>query len=70
MPAAVPHTSTYTLNNAPLPYLLTLASLGLEAAARGSRAVAEGVNTYQGRCVYQAVAESQRREYVPLETLL
>jgi alanine dehydrogenase len=70
MPAAVPHTSTYALNNATLPYLLTLANHGVEAAARGSRAIAEGVNTYQGQCVYQAVAEAQGREYVPLETLL
>ena len=66
MPAAVPHTSTFALNNATLPYLLTLANKGLEAAARRSRAIAEGVNTYQGKCVYRAVAESQGREFTDL----
>ncbi len=70
MPAAVPHTSTFALNNATLPYLLTLANKGLEAAARASRAIAEGVNTYQGHCVYQAVADSQGRPYTPLASLL
>ena len=70
MPAAVPHTSTFALNNATLPYLLTLANKGLEEAARGSRAIAEGVNTYKGKCVYQAVAESQGRLYTPLAEML
>ncbi|MBI2686239.1 MAG: alanine dehydrogenase [Acidobacteria bacterium] len=70
MPAAVPHTSTFALNNATLPYLLTLANKGLEAAARGSRAIAEGVNTYKGHCVYEAVAESQNRTYTLLDGLL
>jgi alanine dehydrogenase len=70
MPAAVPHTSTFALNNATLPYLLTLANKGLEAAARENAAIAEGVNTYQGECVYQAVADSQGRTYTPLSNLL
>ena len=70
MPAAVPHTSTYALNNATLPYLLTLANSGLEAAARASRPIAEGINTYNGHCVYQAVADSQSRPFTPLASLL
>jgi alanine dehydrogenase len=70
MPAAVPHTSTFALNNATLPYLLTLANKGLEEAARSNPAIAEGVNTYQGKCVYQAVADSQGRVYTPLAELI
>jgi alanine dehydrogenase len=70
MPAAVPHTSTFALNNATLPYLLTLAGKGLDEACRASRAIAEGVNTYKGHCVYRAVAESQGRAYTPLAGLL
>jgi len=70
MPAAVPHTSTFALNNATLPYLLTLANKGLEEAARTSRAITEGVNTYKGKCVYAAVAESQGRHYTPLAEML
>jgi alanine dehydrogenase len=59
MPAAVPHTSTFALTNATLPYLLQLANQGLERACETSRAIYEGVNTYQGHIVYAAVAESQ-----------
>lgn len=70
MPAAVPHTSTFALNNATLPYLLTLANKGLEAAARASRPIAEGINTYKGKCVYQAVAVDQGRTYTALSDLL
>src|SRR5580700_1736564 len=39
MPAAVPHTSTFALNNATFPYLLKLANRGLEAACTHSAAV-------------------------------
>jgi len=70
MPAAVPHTSTFALTNATLPYLLTLANKGLESAAKSSRAIAEGVNTYRGKCVYRAVAESQGREFTDLGGLI
>lgn len=70
MPAAVPHTSTFALNNATFPYLLQLATHGLEAACRRSAAIAEGVNTYKGQVTYRAVAESQNREYRELQTLL
>lgn len=63
MPAAVPHTSTFGLNNATLPYLLQLANLGLECACERSQALAEGVNTYAGNVIYPAVAESQNRTW-------
>lgn len=70
MPAAVPHTSTFALNNATFPYLLQLASHGLEAACAHNSAIAEGVNTYKGQVTYRAVAESQGREYRELKSLL
>src|SRR5487761_2088543 len=56
MPAAVPHTSTFALNNATFPYLLELANRGLKGACDHSNAILEGVNTYDGHIVYQAVA--------------
>ena len=59
MPAAVPHTSTFALTNATFPYLMQLANKGLEKACGTSKAVCEGVNTYQGHITYPAVAESQ-----------
>ncbi len=70
MPAAVPHTSTFALNNATFPYLFELASHGLEAACARHSAIAEGVNTYKGQVTYRGVAESQGREYRELKSLL
>jgi alanine dehydrogenase len=60
MPAAVPHTSTFALNNATFPYLLELANRGIKG---GSKALREGVNTYEGHIAYQAVAESQGKPW-------
>jgi alanine dehydrogenase len=67
MPAAVPHTSTIGLTNATFPYLLRIANLGLDQAVASSRAIAEGVNTYDGNIVYGAVAESQGRQWRELD---
>jgi alanine dehydrogenase len=70
MPGAVPRTSTLALNNATLPYSLTLANLGVEAAARKDPGLAAGVNTFRGHITCQPVAESQGRPYTPLAELL
>src|SRR5579863_3772344 len=69
MPAAVPHTSTFALNNATFPYLLELANRGLEGACAHSNAIREGVNTYKGHVVYQAVAESQGKPWKDLSAV-
>lgn len=63
MPAAVPHTSTFGLTNATVPYLLTLANQGLERACETNPAIREGVNTYFGELTCAGVAESQGREW-------
>jgi alanine dehydrogenase len=70
MPAAVPHTSTFALNNATFPYLMELANRGLEGACEKSNAIREGVNTYKGHVVYQAVAESQGKTWKELSTVM
>ena len=70
MAAAVPHTSTFALNNATLPYLLQLANKGLVDACKSNPAIAEGVNTYKGEVVYAGVAESQKRAWKPLASFL
>ncbi len=70
MPGAVPHTSTYALTNATLPYVLDLANLGVEAAARRDPGLALGVNTYGGKTVYEPVAEAHGLPYTPLSDLL
>jgi alanine dehydrogenase len=63
MPAAVPHTSTFGLTNATVPYLLALADKGLERACHENRAIREGVNVFQGAITYPAVAESQNKPW-------
>jgi alanine dehydrogenase len=70
MPAAVPHTSTFALTNATIPYLLILASKGLERAAEASSAIREGVNTYRGEITCAAVAESQGKTWRALERVV
>lgn len=70
MPAAVPHTSTFGLTNATVPYLLTLANYGLEGACEVSPAIKEGVNTYNGEITYAAVAESQGRSWREVTALM
>src|ERR687891_703255 len=62
MPGAVPHTSTYAMTNATLPYVVALADRGLETAAREDAALARGVNVYKGSFVYAPVAEAHGRE--------
>jgi alanine dehydrogenase len=70
MPGAVPRTSTFALTNATLPYALELANKGFEGAIAADKGLKEGVNTYAGKCTYEAVAASQNIEYTPLESIL
>jgi alanine dehydrogenase len=70
MPGAVPHTSTYGLTNATLPYVVALADQGVERAVREDPALAKGVNTYKGAVVYEPVAEAHGLDYTELESLL
>ena len=70
MPGAVPHTSTYALTNVTLPYALELANRGWREALRRDRALALGLNTYDGHVTYGPVAEAHGLEYVKLEEVL
>ncbi len=70
MPGAVPHTSTYALTNATLPYTMEIANNGWRAAASADAALAEGVNAIDGHLVSAPVAEAHGLEYEPLERLL
>jgi len=58
MPGAVGRTSTYALCNATLPYVLQLATQGVEVAARESAAIRSAMNVFKGRLVYRAVANA------------
>jgi alanine dehydrogenase len=71
MPAAVPHTSTYALTNATLPYVVALAEQGIAGAVASEPALRGGVNSVSGVCANAAVAEALGVEAAdPLELLL
>ncbi len=65
VPGAVPHTSTYALTNATLPYVAELAEHGTVAAARRDPALVAGLNTAAGRVTNAAVAEALALDPVP-----
>jgi alanine dehydrogenase len=56
MPGAVPHTSTYALTNATLPYVLRLAELGWSDAVAADPALAAGLSTHDGALTNLQVA--------------
>jgi alanine dehydrogenase len=70
MPGAVPHTSTYALTNATLPFQLQVAIHGARGAAVNDPAVALGVNTAGGKLTNQPSSEALDIEFVePLAAL-
>jgi alanine dehydrogenase len=66
MPGIVPRTSTQALMNATLPYLLTLASSGVDAAVRADAGLAKGVNLAHGKVTCRGVAEAHGLRFDPL----
>jgi alanine dehydrogenase len=58
IPGAVPHTSTYALTNATLPYLRELAVKGVDGALQADSALAAGLNVRNGRITHPAVVEA------------
>lgn len=70
MPGAVPHTSTYALTNATLPYARSLANNGWLAALAKDEALALGLNTHDGNLVNAAVATAHGLDSVALESVL
>ena len=58
MPGAVPVASTYALTNATLPFALSLANNGWEAACAMDKNLAKGLNVHDGKIYYSAVAEA------------
>ena len=66
MPGIVPRTSTQALTNATLPYLLKLASAGVEAAIRADAGLANGVNLLEGKVTCRGVADAHGLPFDPL----
>ena len=70
MPGAVPHTSTYALTNVTLPYAVELANRGWRDALKADRALALGLNTYDGAVTYGPVADAHGMQAVSLDEVL
>ena len=70
MPGAVPHTSTYALTNATLPYTVALANKGWQQACRDDRSLALGLNTHDGLLTNGPVGEAVGIEAVDLDGVL
>jgi alanine dehydrogenase len=70
MPGAVPHTSTYALTNATLPYVKAIATLGWKKALLADPALALGLNTFAGAVVNEPVAVAHQLESKPLSFAL
>ncbi|GAA4822205.1 alanine dehydrogenase [Nocardioides caeni] len=70
MPGAVPHTSTYALTNATLPYAVALADKGWRDACRADASLALGLNTHAGELTNAPVGEAVGIASVPLADAL
>ncbi len=70
MPGAVPRTSTQALNNVTLPFVLTLANKGVEAALREDVHFRNGLNVMAGHITSRAVAEALGLPWKTPEELL
>lgn len=66
MPGAVPHTSTYALTNATLPFVRRVADLGWRDALSGDVALQLGLNTWAGQITNAGVAEAHGLAVTPL----
>lgn len=70
MPGAVPHTSTLALTNSTFPYVMRIAGKGVREALRQDAGFAEGLNTWEGKLTYRAVAESQQHSWTSAAEVL
>ena len=70
MPGAVPRTSALALNNATLPYILTLANKGYQRALLDDENFRQGLNVIKGHITCRSVSESLNLEYADPMTLL
>ncbi len=65
MPGAVPRTSTFALNNATLPFVLSLVTKGVKLALLSDAHLLNGLNVHRGNITYAAVAADLGFAYVP-----
>ncbi|WP_196137522.1 alanine dehydrogenase [Aliikangiella sp. G2MR2-5] len=64
MPGAVPRTSTFALNNATLPFIISIANKGYKAALEADQHLLNGLNVHKGMVTCKSVADNLGFEYV------
>lgn len=64
MPGAVPRTSTFALNNATLPFVLSLVTKGTKLALLSDAHFLNGLNVHQGKVTYEAVSRDLGYPYI------
>ncbi len=70
MPGAVPHTSTYALTNATLPYVVAVATDGVKGALAAHPELVGGLTAVDGAVTQPAVAEALGRPFLaPLDAV-
>ena len=70
MPGGVPHTSTFALNNATLPFTLALANKGWQRALAEDGHLRNGLNVAFGKVTCAPVAQALGYKYVPAGAVL
>ncbi len=70
MPGAVAQTSTDALNNVTLPFTLALANKGVRQALLDDPHLKAGLNIWEGKVTYDAVATDQNLPYVSADEVL
>jgi alanine dehydrogenase len=70
MPGAVARTSTFALNNATLPFVLTLADKGWRKALLDDINLRRGLNIHAGAVTFEAVAKDLGLPFAPAEKAL
>ncbi|MDJ0957185.1 MAG: alanine dehydrogenase [Arenicellales bacterium] len=70
MPGGVPRTSTFALNNATLPHVVTLADKGYKQALLDDPHLRQGLNVHKGHITYKSVADDLGYDFRdPLDAL-
>lgn len=70
MPGGVARTSTYALNNVTLPHALAIADNGWKGALANDPHLANGLNVWNGKVTYEAVARDLGLDFTPVAQAL
>jgi len=70
MPAQTPHTSTYALTSATLPYIKQIASDGFAKALSSSKPIQNALTCYAGHLTNRPTADALHIDYWPVEKVV